>query len=55
VVDRIVVMRRGKVVADDIDPKKTTVAEVERVITGMSDAEIRDAITDARHRMADFG
>ncbi|TGV51916.1 sugar ABC transporter ATP-binding protein, partial [Mesorhizobium sp. M00.F.Ca.ET.149.01.1.1] len=32
VVDRIVVMRRGKVVADDIDPKKTTVAEVQRVI-----------------------
>jgi simple sugar transport system ATP-binding protein len=46
VVDRIVVMRRGKVVADDIDPKKTTVAEVERVITGMSDKEIRDAISD---------
>jgi simple sugar transport system ATP-binding protein len=34
VVDRIVVMRRGKVVADDIDPKRTTVAEVEGVITG---------------------
>ncbi|TIV64808.1 MAG: ABC transporter ATP-binding protein [Mesorhizobium sp.] len=48
VVDRIVVMRRGKVVADDIDPKKTTVAEVERVITGMSDKEIRDAISDGR-------
>ncbi|TIU09715.1 MAG: sugar ABC transporter ATP-binding protein [Mesorhizobium sp.] len=46
VVDRIVVMRRGKVVADDIDPKKTTVADVERVITGMSDKEIRDAISD---------
>ncbi|TIV71620.1 MAG: sugar ABC transporter ATP-binding protein [Mesorhizobium sp.] len=46
VVDRIVVMRRGKVVADDIDPKKTTVAEVERIITGMSDKEIRDAISD---------
>src|SRR5882757_7589488 len=46
VVDRIVVMRRGKVVADDIDPKKTTVTEVERIITGMSDKEIRDAITD---------
>ena len=37
VVDRIVVMRRGKVVADDIDPKRTSVEEVERVITGMSD------------------
>ncbi|MDB5911250.1 MAG: transporter related protein [Massilia sp.] len=35
VVDRIVVMRRGKMVADDIDPKKTSVEEVERVITGM--------------------
>ncbi len=34
VVDRIVVMRRGKIVADDIDPKTTTVAEVEDVITG---------------------
>src|ERR1700742_2118883 len=45
VVDRIVVMRRGKVVADDIDPKKTTVAEVERVITGMSDADIKAAIS----------
>ena len=30
VVDRIVVMRRGKVVADDIDPKTTSVEEVER-------------------------
>ena len=35
VVDRIVVMRLGKVVADDIDPRTTTVAEVERVITGL--------------------
>ena len=34
VVDRIVVMRRGKIVADDIDPKTTSVAEVESVITG---------------------
>ena len=34
VVDRIVVMRRGKIVADDIDPKATSVAEVEDVITG---------------------
>ncbi len=34
VVDRIVVMRRGRIVADDIDPKRTTVAEVEGVITG---------------------
>jgi simple sugar transport system ATP-binding protein len=35
VVDRIVVMRRGTVVADDIVPGKSSVAEVERVITGM--------------------
>jgi simple sugar transport system ATP-binding protein len=34
VVDRIVVLRRGRIVADDIDPKATTVAEVERIITG---------------------
>jgi simple sugar transport system ATP-binding protein len=35
VVDRIVVLRRGKKVADDIDPKRTTIEEVEKVITGM--------------------
>ena len=34
VVDRIVVMRRGRIVADDIDPKATSVADVENVITG---------------------
>src|ERR1700719_2038043 len=34
VVDRIVVMRRGRIVADNIDPKRTSVAEVEAVITG---------------------
>jgi simple sugar transport system ATP-binding protein len=45
VVDRIVVMRRGKVVADDIDPKKSTVEEVERVITGMSEADIQAAVS----------
>ena len=44
VVDRIVVMRGGKVVADDIDPKKTSVEKVEEVITGMSDKELRAAI-----------
>jgi simple sugar transport system ATP-binding protein len=38
VVDRIVIMRRGKKVADDIDPKKTTIDEVEKVITGMLDS-----------------
>ncbi len=36
VVDRIVVMRRGRIVADDIDPKATSVEEVEQVITGMT-------------------
>ena len=36
VVDRIVVLRRGKKVADDIDPKQTTIEEVEHIITGMS-------------------
>ena len=44
VVDRIVVMRHGRIVADDIDPKKTSVGEVELVITGMSDAEMRAAV-----------
>jgi simple sugar transport system ATP-binding protein len=34
VVDRIIVLRRGRVVADDIDPKRTTIEEVEKVITG---------------------
>ncbi len=37
VVDRIVVMRRGKVVADDIDPKHTSIEQVEEVITGMTE------------------
>jgi simple sugar transport system ATP-binding protein len=35
VVSRIVVMRLGTIVADDIDPRTTTVEQVERVITGM--------------------
>jgi simple sugar transport system ATP-binding protein len=34
VVDRIVVLRRGRVVANDIDPRTTTIEEVEKVITG---------------------
>jgi len=34
VVDRIVVLRLGRVVADDIDPKTTTIEQVEQVITG---------------------
>ena len=46
VVDRIVVMRQGKVVADDIDPKTTSVPKVEEVITGMSERDVRKAIAD---------
>lgn len=34
VVDRIVVMRRGTVVADDLSPRTSTIQEVEAVITG---------------------
>jgi simple sugar transport system ATP-binding protein len=45
VVDRIVVMRRGRIAADDIDPKKSSVEEVEQVITGMSDEEVRAAVS----------
>ena len=36
VVDRIVVLRAGKKVADDIDPKQTTIEEVEHIITGLA-------------------
>ncbi|MEE2656999.1 MAG: ATP-binding cassette domain-containing protein [Candidatus Latescibacterota bacterium] len=36
VVDRIVVLCQGNVVADDIDPKHSSVAEVERIITGLT-------------------
>ncbi|MGA2765313.1 MAG: ATP-binding cassette domain-containing protein [Spirochaetia bacterium] len=36
VVDRIVVLRRGVLVADDIDPKKTSIEAVELVITGLN-------------------
>ena len=35
VVSRIVVMRLGTIVADDIDPKTTSVETVERIITGL--------------------
>ncbi|MGA7393109.1 MAG: ATP-binding cassette domain-containing protein [Terrimicrobiaceae bacterium] len=35
VVDRIIVLRRGKKVADDIDPRQTTMESVESIITGM--------------------
>ena len=44
VVDRIVVMRRGRIVADGIDPKRTNVEQVEHVITGMSDRELKAAV-----------
>lgn len=33
-VDRIVVLRRGKIVADAIDPKTSSIEEVEHIITG---------------------
>lgn len=36
VVDRIVVLRRGVLVADDIDPKQTSIEAVERIITGLN-------------------
>ena len=35
VVDRIIVLRRGKKVADDVDPKQTTIQAVEGIITGL--------------------
>jgi simple sugar transport system ATP-binding protein len=38
VVDRIIVLRRGKVVANDIIPSQTTIEAVEHVITGMDEA-----------------
>ena len=34
VVDRMVVMRRGTIVADDLSPKTSSIQEVEDVITG---------------------
>ncbi len=36
VVDRIVVMRAGRVVANDVDPRTTSVEAVENIITGMT-------------------
>jgi simple sugar transport system ATP-binding protein len=45
VVDRIVVMRHGRIVADDIDPKTSSVEAVEAVITGLSDSEMRAAVS----------
>ena len=43
VVDRIVVLRRGQVVADRIDPHQTTIEAVEKIITGASDEEFATA------------
>jgi simple sugar transport system ATP-binding protein len=34
VVDRMVVMRRGEIVADDLSPKTSSIQDVEDVITG---------------------
>jgi simple sugar transport system ATP-binding protein len=34
VVDRMVVMRRGEIVADDLNPKTSSIQDVENVITG---------------------
>ena len=34
VVDRMVVMRRGKIVADDVSPKTSSIQDVENIITG---------------------
>ena len=47
VVDRIVVLRRGQVVADQIDPHQTTIEAVERIITGASDEEFATASVGA--------
>lgn len=44
VVDRIVVMRRGRIVADNINPKQSSIEEVERIITGMSEEEVKAAV-----------
>ena len=38
VVDRIVVMRRGRIVADDLSPLTSTIDEVEDIITGEHEA-----------------
>ena len=45
VVDRIVVLRRGEVAAEDIDPKETSIEEVEQIITGMDDESAAPAQT----------
>jgi simple sugar transport system ATP-binding protein len=43
VVDRIIVIRGGRKVADDIDPRRTTVEAIEGIITGMPEAVIPHA------------
>src|SRR5580658_1596213 len=43
VVDRIIVLRGGRKVADDIDPRRTTVEAIEGIITGMPEAVIPHA------------
>jgi simple sugar transport system ATP-binding protein len=43
VVDRIIVLRGGRKVADDIDPRRTTIEAIEGIITGMSEAVIPHA------------
>ncbi len=44
VVDRIVVMRRGRIVTDSIYPSESSVEGVEQIITGMSDGELDAAV-----------
>jgi simple sugar transport system ATP-binding protein len=51
VVDRIVVMRRGRIVADDVDPRQTTVEGVEALITGMTAEGIPVAGADGAPRV----
>ena len=43
VVDRIIVLRGGRKVADDLDPRRTTVEAIEGIITGMPEAVIPHA------------
>ena len=50
VVDRIIVLRRGAVIADDVDPRHTSIDEVERLITGMVGPD-----ADATHKPAGPG
>jgi simple sugar transport system ATP-binding protein len=52
VVDRIVVLRRGRVVADDIDPKRTTIDQVERVITGELESVAGELVPTAEAKRA---